>query len=138
MFRIPTLTPRQYLIVAHDLIATVVAILASFYIRFEDVGLAERFDGLIRFLPAFVVYAGFVYFIFGLHASKWRFFSLPDVFNIVKAATILAISLLVLDYILVSPRVYGAYFFGKITIALYWFMQIAFLVASRAIYRQFR
>jgi O-antigen biosynthesis protein WbqV len=132
------LTPRQYLIVAHDLIATAVAILASFYIRFEDTGLAERFDGLIHFLPGFVVYAGLVYFIFGLHASKWRFFSLPDVFNIVKAATVLAISLLVLDYILVSPQVYGAYFFGKITIALYWFMQIAFLTGSRVIYRQFR
>jgi FlaA1/EpsC-like NDP-sugar epimerase len=138
MFKVSTLTPRQYLIVAHDLIATAVAILASFFIRFEDTGLAERLDGLIRFLPGFVVYAGFVYFLFGLHASKWRFFSLPDVFNIVKAVTVLAISLLVLDYILVSPQVYGAYFFGKITIALYWFMQIAFLVGSRAIYRQFR
>src|SRR5881397_400482 len=108
MLRIPTLTPRQYLIVAHDL--TAVAILASFFIRFEEIGLAERLDGLIRFLPGFVVYAGFVYFLFDLHASKWRFFSLPDVFNIAKAATVLAISLLVLDYILVSPQVYGAYF----------------------------
>ena len=138
MSRMSPLTPRQYLIVAHDLIATAVAILASFFIRFEETGLGERLDGLIRFLPGFVVYAGFIYFLFGLHASKWRFFSLPDVFNIVKAATVLAISLLVLDYILVSPQVYGAYFFGKITIALYWFMQIAFLVGSRAIYRQFR
>src|SRR3954468_3015148 len=138
MFKIPTLTPRQYLIVAHDLIATAVAILASFFIRFEDTGLGERLGGLMHFLPGFVVYAGFIYFLFGLHASKWRFFSLPDVFNIVKAATVLAISLLVLDYILVSPQVYGAYFFGKITIGLYWFMQIAFLVGSRAIYRQFR
>ena len=138
MFRIPTLTPRQYLIVAHDLIATAVAILASFFIRFEETGLGERLDGLLRVLPGFVVYAGFIYFLFGLHASKWRFFSLPDVFNIVKAVTVLAISLLVLDYVLVSPQVFGAYFFGKITIALYWFMQIAFLVGSRAIYRQFR
>src|SRR4051794_189901 len=138
MFKIPSLTPRQYLIVAHDFIATAVAILASFFIRFEDTGLAERLGGLMHFLPGFVVYAGFIYFLFGLHASKWRFFSLPDVFNIVKAATLLAISLLVLDYILVSPQVYGAYFFGKITIGLYWFMQIAFLVGSRAIYRQFR
>jgi FlaA1/EpsC-like NDP-sugar epimerase len=138
MFKIPSLTPRQYLIVAHDFIATAVAILASFFIRFEDTGLAERLGGLMHFLPGFVVYAGFIYFLFGLHASKWRFFSLPDVFNIVKAATVLAISLLVLDYILVSPQVYGAYFFGKITIGLYWFMQIAFLVGSRAIYRQFR
>ena len=60
----------------------------------------ERFDGLIRFLPGFLVYAGIVYFLFGLHASKWRFTSLPDLFNIVRAATVLALSLLVLDYIL--------------------------------------
>src|SRR5947208_11604016 len=138
MSKIPTLTRRQYLILAHDLIATAVAILASFFIRFEENGLAERLDGLIRFLPGFVVYAGFIYLLFGLHGSKWRFFSLPDVFNIAKAATVLAISLLVLDYILVSPQVYGAYFFGKITITLYWFMQIAFLAGSRVIYRQFR
>jgi FlaA1/EpsC-like NDP-sugar epimerase len=138
MFKVPTLTPRQYLIVAHDLLATVVAIVASFFIRFEETGLAERIDGLIRFLPGFVVYAGFVYFLFGLHAAKWRFTSLPDLFNIVRAVTVLAISLLVLDYVLVSPQVYGAYFFGKITIALYWFMQIAFLAGSRVIYRQFR
>src|SRR3954454_777602 len=138
MLKIPSLTPRQYLIVAHDFIATAVAILASFFIRFEDTGLAERLGGLMHFLPGFLVYAGFIYFLFGLHASKWRFFSLPDVFTIVKAATVLAISLLVLDYILVSPQVYGAYFFGKITIMLYWFMQIAFLTGSRVIYRQFR
>jgi FlaA1/EpsC-like NDP-sugar epimerase len=138
MLKIPTLTPRQYLIVAHDLLATVVAILASFFIRFEETGLAERFDGLLRFLPSFVLYAGFIYFLFGLHASKWRFTSLPDLFNIVRASTVLALSLLVLDYILVSPQVYGAFFFGKITIALYWFLQTAFLAGSRIAYRQFR
>src|SRR3954465_1240087 len=138
MFKIQTLTPRQNLIVAHDLIATAVAILASFFIRFEDTGLAERLGGLMHFLPGFVVYAGFIYFLFGLHASKWRFTSLPDLFNIARAVSVLAISLLVLDYILVSPQVYGAYFFGKITIGLYWFMQIAFLTGSRVIYRQFR
>src|SRR5436189_217053 len=138
MPRLFSLTPRQYLIVAHDLLATVLAIVASFFIRFEDTGLAERFDGLIRFLPGFVVYAGLIYFLFGLHTSKWRFTSLPDLFNIVRAATVLALSLLVLDYILVSPQVYGQYFFGKITIVLYWFLQVAFLAGSRVVYRQFR
>ncbi|MEA2879015.1 MAG: hypothetical protein QOF14_4211 [Hyphomicrobiales bacterium] len=138
MRKLFSLTPRQYLIVAHDLLATAVAIVASFFIRFEDTGLAERFDGLIRFLPGFLVYAGLIYFLLGLHASKWRFTSLPDLFNIVRAATVLALSLLVLDYILVSPQVYGAYFFGKITIILYWFLQMAFLAGSRIAYRQFR
>jgi FlaA1/EpsC-like NDP-sugar epimerase len=138
MLKIPTLTPRQYLIVAHDLLATVVAILASFFIRFEEAGLAERYEGLLRFLPSFVLYAGFTYFLFGLHAAKWRFTSLPDLFNIFRAATVLALSLLVLDYVLVSPQVYGAFFFGKITIVLYWFLQMAFLAGSRIAYRQFR
>ena len=100
-----SLTPRQMLIVAHDLIATAVAIVASFYIRFEEGGLAERLDGLLRILPGFVVYAGFIYFFFGLHESKWRFTSLPDLRNIVRASTVLALSLLVLDYVLVSPHV---------------------------------
>ena len=31
-------TPRMCLILAHDLVATVVAILASFFIRFEETG----------------------------------------------------------------------------------------------------
>src|SRR5437868_1604123 len=138
LMKMLSLTPRQYLIVAHDLLATALAIVASFFIRFEETGLAERFDGLVWFLPGFVVYAGFIYFLFGLHASKWRFTSLPDLYNIMRAATVLAVSLLVLDYILVSPQVYGAYFFGKITIVLYWFLQMAFLAGSRVAYRQFR
>ena len=136
--KVRALTPRQYLIMAHDLIATAAAIIAAFYIRFEETGLAERRDALLTILPAFMAYAAFVYYLFGLHASKWRFTSLPDLYNIVRASAVLAVSLLVLDYILVSPNVYGAFFFGKITIVLYWFLQMAFLAGSRIAYRQFR
>src|SRR5262245_49787672 len=138
MIRLNRLTPRQWLIVAHDLVATAAAILASFYIRFEGQGLAERIDGLIVVLPGFLVYAGIVYFLFHLHEAKWRFTSLPDLFNIVRASTVLALSLLVLDYILVTPAFFGTFFFGKITIALYWVLQMAFLSGTRIAYRYFR
>src|SRR5512140_1275588 len=94
-----SLTPRQYLIVAHDLAVTAVAIVASFFLRFEETGLAERLSGLVAVLPGFVLYAGFVYFFFGLHESKWRFTSLPELSRIFRAATVLALSLLILDYI---------------------------------------
>ena len=50
----------------------------------------------------------------------------------------LAVSLLVLDYILVAPNMLGEFFFGKITIALYWILQIVFLSGSRITYRYFR
>jgi FlaA1/EpsC-like NDP-sugar epimerase len=138
MIRFINFTPRMGLILAHDLIATAVAIVASFYIRFEGPGLAARWPVLIIMLPAFVAYAGVVFAIFGLFKSKWRFTSLPDFMNIVRAATVLAVSLLVIDYVLVSPNLLGGFFFGKITIALYWFLQMAFLAGSRVVYRYFR
>ncbi len=132
------ISSRKLLVIAHDLCATAAAILASFYIRFEAPGLAARIDGLYRFLPAFVIYAGVVYWLFHLYRAKWRFASLPDLLNIVRASTVLAISLLILDYILVAPNVYGGYFFGKITIVLYWFLQMFFLGGARIAYRYFR
>src|SRR5262249_12432489 len=138
MIRFPQFTPRMGLILAHDLIATAVAVVASFYIRFEGAGLAVRWPVLIVMLPVFVLYAGGVYAFSGLLTSKWRFASLPDLMNIVQAAAVLAGTLLAIDYVLVAPNVLGGFFFGKITIALYWFLQTAFLAGSRVAYRYFR
>jgi FlaA1/EpsC-like NDP-sugar epimerase len=138
MARLFKLTPRQVLIVIHDLLATAVAVVASFYLRFEEAGLAERLDGLVVILPGFVVYAGIIYYLFHLHEAKWRFTSLPELATIVRAASVLAISLLMLDYVLLSPDFFGRFFFGKITILLYWVLQMAFLAGPRVAYRYFR
>src|SRR3954469_12952374 len=138
MFRLFSFSSRKALIIVHDLVTTVAAIVASFYIRFEGEGLAARVDGLFNILPGFVAYAGLVYYFFHLYEGKWRFASLPDLFNIFRAATVLAFSLLVLDYILVAPNVLGGFFFGKLTIILYWFLQMFFLGGPRIAYRYFR
>jgi FlaA1/EpsC-like NDP-sugar epimerase len=130
--------PRRVLIVIHDLVMTAVAILATFYFRFEATGLAERFDGLLIILPGYLIYAGVVYRIFHLYVAKWRFASLPDLWNIFRAVTVLALSLLVLDYVLIAPNFYGTFFFGKITILLYWVLQMFFLGGPRIAYRLFR
>src|SRR5215470_11271428 len=118
--------------------ATAVAIVASFWLRFDTQGLAERVDGLLWVLPGFLAYAAVVYQILHLYKGKWRFASLPDLSNIVRASSVLAVSLLVLDYILVAPNVFGAFFFGKLTILLYWFLQMFFLGGPRIAYRYFR
>jgi FlaA1/EpsC-like NDP-sugar epimerase len=129
---------RRLLIISHDLIATAAAVLASFYLRFESAGLAAREHTLLTFLPAYLVYAGVIYFFFHLYESKWRFASLPDLMNIFRAATVLAVSLVALDYVLVAPNVLGQFFFGKLTIILYWLLQMVFLGGSRIAYRYFR
>jgi len=137
MLRLLSLTPRQVLIILHDLAATAVAVVLTFYIRFEDTTFDTKLAGL-KYLPLFIIYAAGVYFVFGLHRNKWRFTSLPDINLIVRASTVLAISLLALDYILLAPNVYGTFFFGKITILLYWFLQMFFLAGTRVAYRYFR
>ena len=79
-----------------------------------------------------------VCYVFNLTTTKWRFISLPDALNILRAATVLTLALLVLDYIFVAPNVHGTFFLGKITIVLYWFLEIFFLSALRFAYRYFR
>jgi O-antigen biosynthesis protein WbqV len=138
MIRLSTFTPRMWLILAHDLLSTAAAVVASFLIRFEETRLAERWQLLLILLPAIVLYSGAVYALCGLYKAKWRFTSLPDLYNIVRAATVLAVTLLVLDYVLLAPNVYGTFFFGKITILLYWLLQVAFLAGPRIAYRYFR
>src|SRR4051812_38421185 len=119
MISIQNLTTRQWMIVAHDLLATAAALLATFLLRFEGHELALRLDTLPWLLTGMVLYAAGVYYVLGLHGPKWRFTSLLEFARIVRAAAMLSISLLVIDYIIVSPNFYGGFFFGKITIVLY-------------------
>jgi O-antigen biosynthesis protein WbqV len=139
MTRFMNLTLRNYLIALHDVVATASAFFVAFYLRFEGAEqFWERLPLMLRILPYFLVFSVAVCYAFNLTTTKWRFISLPDALNILRAATVLATALLVLDYILVAPNVHGTFFFGKVTIVLFWFLEISSLSALRFAYRYFR
>jgi O-antigen biosynthesis protein WbqV len=138
MIRFAKFTRRMWLILAHDLLVTALAIVASFFIRFEEAGVVARWPLLEILLPPFLLFSALVYVLSGLYKAKWRFTSLPDLLNIARAATVLTAALLALDYVLVAPNIFGTFFFGKITLVLYWMLQIAFLTGPRIAYRYFR
>jgi FlaA1/EpsC-like NDP-sugar epimerase len=138
MTRFSNLTLRNVLIATHDALATALAVFASFYLRFEGDLFFDRVPLLLVILPYFVAFSVVVCYVFNLTTTKWRFISLPDALNILRVATVLAVGLLVLDYIFVAPNVYGTFFLGKITIILYWFLEVSFLSAPRFAYRYFR
>lgn len=139
MTRLSHLTLRNFLIALHDLLATTAALFAAFYLRFEGGDdFFERLPLLFQILPYFLAFSVVVFFVLNLTTTKWRFISLPDALNIIRAATVLTVALLVLDYIFVAPNVRGAFFLGKVTIVLYWFLEITFLSALRMAYRYFR
>ncbi len=139
MTRLSHLTLRNFLIALHDLLATTAALFAAFYLRFE--GREAFYDSLpllFQILPYFLTFSVVVFFVFNLTTAKWRFISLPDALNIIRVATVLTVALLALDYIFVAPNIRGTFFLGKVTIVLYWFLEIFALSALRMAYRYFR
>ena len=138
MMRLTNLTLRNALIATHDALATAAALFVSFFLRFEGDLFWQRVPLLLHILPYFVAFSVVVTYLFKLTTTKWRFISLPDALNIVRAATVLTLALVVLDYLIVAPAVGGTFFLGRITIVLYWFLEILFLSASRFAYRYFR
>src|SRR4030081_2923091 len=147
MMPFSNLTSRNLLIAAHDALATALALFVSFYLRFEGELFFDRVPLLLRILPYFVAFSVVVCYVFNLTTTKWRFISLPDALNILRVATVLALGLVVLDYVFVAPNVHGtpvapnvqgAFFLGKTTIVLYWFLEVFFLSALRFAYRYFR
>ena len=139
MTRFSHLTLRNLWIAIHDTAATALALFTAFYLRFESSDqFFERLPPLLGILPYFLALSVVVCYVFNLTTTKWRFISLPDALNIFRTATVLALALLVLDYVLVAPNVHGSFFFGKVTIILYWFLEVFFLSALRFAYRYFR
>lgn len=138
MIRFYGMTWRNWMIALHDVLATAAAVLVSFYLRFEGTNLSDRLPLLLWILPYFLILSFVVCYVFQLTATKWRFISFPDLLNIVRAATVLAVVLLIVDYIFLAPNVYGTFFLGKTTIILYWFVEIFFLSGARLAYRYFR
>ena len=128
-------TLKTAVMVAHDLAATAAAVVLTFVFRFQGELLAERLHALPLLLPPFLAYAGLIYAWFKLYRTKWRFASLPDLAGIVRAASVMALTLLVLDYVLVSANLHGFFFFGKIAILLYWVLQVFLLGGPRLAFR---
>ena len=140
MTRFSHLTYRNLVIALHDVLATALAFLAASYLRFEGGEyFYDRLPLLLRVLPYFLAFSIVVCYLFNLTTTKWRFISLPDALNILRVATVLALALVVLDYIIVAPAVAGSTFFlGRVTIVLFWLLEIFCLSAFRFAYRYFR
>src|SRR3954463_11887415 len=148
MTRLSHLTIRNFLIAAHDVLVTALALLTAFYLRFEGgKDFFVRLPLLFQILPYFLAFALVVFHVSNLNTTKWRFISLPDALNIVRVATVLTLALVVLDYVFVAPIIQGTllapnlqppFFLGKITIVLYWFLEVFFLSGLRFADRYFR
>jgi FlaA1/EpsC-like NDP-sugar epimerase len=128
---------KSLTVMAHDLVTTPVAIVLALYLRYPG-NMPVQFEALEWVIPLFTVYAGVTFRYFRLYESKWRFASLPDLFNIFRAASLLAMTLLVVDFALAARGAVASFAFGEKACFLYWILQMGLLGGPRIGYRYFR
>ncbi|HLW93455.1 MAG TPA: SDR family NAD(P)-dependent oxidoreductase [Roseiarcus sp.] len=131
------INPKRLAVIIHDLATTPVAIGLALFLSFPIVA-PLRVEALVWIFPLFTVYAGVIYRLSRLYEAKWRFASLPDLFNIFRAASILAVSLVIVDLGLVARGAVEGFVFGEKVCFVYWILQMVLLGGPRLAYRYWR
>jgi O-antigen biosynthesis protein WbqV len=126
-------TVRRLISIVHDLVATMLALFLSFLLRWGSVEFWSRIEVIGTVVLIMLPVAALVYWLFRLDRSPWRFISISDFPKVAGAVSILAGLLAVLDFMsgsaLLVPRTVPA---------IYWFVQVFFLIGSRMLYRAYR
>jgi len=117
----------------HDTLMAALSIVISLYLRIgsDIVGYEPRLTGL--YILSFTVIAASVFSLTGLYRGIWRYASLPDLFNIVRA-----VSLTVLVFLPVMFVVTRLEALPRSTLVIDWFVLIALLGTPRLAYRLFK
>ena len=129
---------KRLIVLFHDLVMTVFAVYGAFYLRFSERQFNLRVEYITYAMPFLILSATCIYKYAGLYRGRWRFASIPDLVQIVRAVVGMAVLILIVDYILIAQNFYGTFFIGKVTIVLFTMLLGAFLGLPRLGYRYWR
>jgi len=115
-----------YLLALLDLTLVLAAHWLAYLVRFEGGVPLEYTARLTQLLPAAALVKLGCFFYFGLYKGMWRYTSLPDLFNVLKAAT--AASLILVVFLTVSERFHG---FSRSVFLLDWLFTCIFASGLR-------
>ena len=82
---------RGTIVYLHDLGMTVTAVILALYLRVSGDSLFDYGPALALYVPVTVAVGAVVYRMFGLYRGIWRYASAPDMIQLVKAVTALAV-----------------------------------------------
>ena len=117
-------------VIFHDLGMVALAWLSAYLIRYNFVMTPDQWLAMGKSLVVVLVAQGFMFWRFGLYRSVWRFASLPDLWNIIRAVLlgVLAAGLV----LFLINRFNGI---PRASFALYPLLLVFLLGAPRALYR---
>jgi len=124
---------RAILAYAHDIAMVPLSFLISLYLRLggEIVGYKPQLTAI--YLIGFTLIAAVIYMLTGLYRGIWRYASLPDLYNIVRAVSLTI--LLFLPMMFVVTRLEAL---PRSILLINWFVLIVLLGAPRLAYRLFK
>ena len=117
------LSRNLFIILGLDFLFIVFALYAAYWVRFEFSIPGRHFESFVDLLPYVLLIKLFFFYYFDLYIGMWRYTSLNDLFNVVKAATVSSVLLIL--FVLWRHRFEGFsrsvflmdYFFTLFTIA---------------------
>ena len=115
-----------------DVLLLTAALYDAFLIRFEFNIPPFYFDLFLRMLPYVIVTKIACLYFFDLYRGMWRYTSISDLLNIIKAAT--ASSLLITIFIAFKIRFIG---YPRSVFVIDWFLTILFIAGFRLLVRLF-
>src|SRR5215510_12075928 len=124
---------RAFLAFVHDVLMAALSLAASLYLRLggEAVDYQPRLTA--TYIVGFSLIAGAVFLFTGLYRGIWRYASLPDLFNIVRAVTLTVAVFLPVMFVLTRLEA-----LPRSTFLINWFVLTALLGAPRLAYRLFK
>ena len=115
-----------------DLLLLTAALHTAFLIRFEFSIPSFFMTSLLHMLPYVLITKIASFYFFDLYRGMWRYTSISDLLNIIKAAT--ASSLLIVAFIVFKTRFIG---YSRSVFIIDWFLTILFIAGLRLIVRLF-
>ena len=115
-----------------DLLLLSAALYTAFLIRFEFIIPSYFMDSLVRMLPYALLVKMACFYFFDMYSGMWRYTSVSDLVNIIKAATLS--SLIIAAFIAFKTRFIG---YSRSVFLIDWFLTILFISGFRLVIRIF-
>src|SRR6516165_12335629 len=109
------------------------SLVISLYLRIGSSALDYEPRLTAMYIAGFTLIAGSVFLLTGLYRGIWRFASLPDLFNITRAVTLILLVFLPVMFVLTRLEA-----LPRSTLLIDWFVLTALLGAPRLAYRLFK
>jgi FlaA1/EpsC-like NDP-sugar epimerase len=124
---------RSLLAFLHDIVMAALSFCLSFYLRLGDDALRYEPRLTLLYCAAFTGIAGAAFLLTGLYRGIWRYASLPDLFNIAKAASLTVLVFLPVMFLFTRLET-----LPRSTLVINWLVLIALLGGPRLGYRLFK